>query len=134
MRYGSLFLLLPGTYACAPPLAAWTANNTAPHTRRAAAIALLTTMTNSGGILATWLLGALSAPPGYVAAAGTFLAFQVGIGACGGACWAYLARRMRRRGHGRGLVGDGAARRVEVGLGGEEKGASDESPWFEYTL
>ncbi|KAF7791700.1 hypothetical protein EIP86_002723 [Pleurotus ostreatoroseus] len=133
VRYASLFLLLPGTYCAAPPLAAWTANNTAPHTRRAAAIALLTTLTNAGGILATWLLGALSPAPGYVAAAGTFLGFQVGIVGCAAGAWMWM--RGRNRG-GRVLAG-GAAQvqmQMQVQVGGEGKGASDESPWFEYTM
>ncbi|KAI0700626.1 hypothetical protein BC835DRAFT_1209347, partial [Cytidiella melzeri] len=29
-RYASLFLILPGTYSIAPPLAAWISNNTSP--------------------------------------------------------------------------------------------------------
>lgn len=86
-RYGALFLVVPGTYSLAPPLAAWVSNNSAPHTRRATALALLTTMTNAGGILATWLLGALSAPPRYQKASVVFLVFQVGTVVCAVGNW-----------------------------------------------
>ncbi|OCH86142.1 MFS general substrate transporter [Obba rivulosa] len=79
VRYGALFLLVPGTYCIGPPLATWTANNVAPHIRRATALAILITMTNSGGILATWLLGTLSPAPKYTKASITFLIFQVGV-------------------------------------------------------
>ncbi|KAF7359095.1 MFS domain-containing protein [Mycena sanguinolenta] len=63
VQYGSLFLSIPGTYAMAPAISTWNANNAAPHVRRATAIAIGFIMTNSGGILATWLLGSLSPPP-----------------------------------------------------------------------
>ncbi|EMD35419.1 hypothetical protein CERSUDRAFT_116188 [Gelatoporia subvermispora B] len=76
VRYGALFLMVPGTYCIGPPLATWTANNIAPHIRRATALAVLITMTNSGGILSTWLLGTLSPPPKYTNASITFLIFQ----------------------------------------------------------
>ena len=126
MRYGALFLLVPGTYAAAPPLAAWIANNAAPHVRRATALAFLTTMTNCGGILATWLLGALSAAPSYRAAVVTLLVFQVGILGCAQANLGYLVVRNR----GKAEVRAGAVRQ---GQGGREvKG--DASAWFEYTL
>ncbi|KAI0690795.1 hypothetical protein BC835DRAFT_1234605, partial [Cytidiella melzeri] len=38
-RCASLFLILPGTYRIAPPLAAWISNNTSPYTTRATTIA-----------------------------------------------------------------------------------------------
>ncbi|KAF7324460.1 MFS domain-containing protein [Mycena sanguinolenta] len=63
VQYGSLFLSIPGTYAMAPAISTWNANNAAPHVRRATAIAIGFIMTNSGGILATWLLGSLSPAP-----------------------------------------------------------------------
>ncbi|GJE85450.1 MFS general substrate transporter [Phanerochaete sordida] len=125
VRYGSLFLALPGTYAAAPPLGAWPANNAAPHARRATALAALTTATNCGAVLSTWLLGALSPAPRYSAAGATLLAFQVGILACALANVAWLARANRRKREARAVLG---LRSREVGRVG------DESAWFEYTL
>ena len=89
---------MAGTYAAAPPLCAWMANNARTHTARAAALAALTVCTNSGGVLATWLLGALSAPPRYASAGVVLLVFQLGVALCAGANWAWL--RVRNRGRG----------------------------------
>ncbi|KAI0690801.1 MFS general substrate transporter [Cytidiella melzeri] len=90
-EYASLFLILPGTYSIAPPLAAWISNNTSPYTTRATAIALLTVSTNCGGVLATWVLGDVSSR-GYRVGAWVFLGFQVGIVGCAGVCWGVLRR------------------------------------------
>ncbi|EKM58174.1 uncharacterized protein PHACADRAFT_252274 [Phanerochaete carnosa HHB-10118-sp] len=125
VRYGSLFLLLPGTYCAAPPLGAWVANNAAPHARRATALAALTVATNTGGILSTWLLGALSPPPRYTAASATLLAFQVGILACALANVLYLSARNGRKRVERTHLGE---RREKVGVVG------DDNAWFEYKL
>ncbi|KAH9821551.1 major facilitator superfamily domain-containing protein [Melampsora americana] len=54
-RYISLFLSTAGIYSVSPTLYAWLANNSTPHYRRAAAIALGPVSANSGGILSTWL-------------------------------------------------------------------------------
>ncbi|KAI0337405.1 MFS general substrate transporter [Trametopsis cervina] len=102
-RYAALFFILPGTYCMAPPLAALAAitprrthasQTGGPyaylsHTTRATSIALLTISTNSGGILSTWLLGALSKGPRYEAAGWVFGAFQVGIVVCAAVSWIY---------------------------------------------
>lgn len=80
IQYASLFFSIPGTYAAAPTLATWGANNAAPHTRRATAIAISFIMTNSGGILATWLLGTLSQGPRYLLATKVMLAFSILMG------------------------------------------------------
>jgi len=77
IQYASLFFSIPGSYIAAPTLATWNANNTAPHTRRATAIAIGFIMTNSGGILATWLLGALSPAPRYFLGTKVLLSFSV---------------------------------------------------------
>ena len=123
VRYGSLFLLVPGTYSAAPPLAAWTANNTAPHVRRATALALLTVATNAGGILSTWLFAALSAAPRYTAASVVLLVFQVGGLVCAVVNGVYLVGRNREK------------RRVRDEVGREERdGMGDDSVWFEYKL
>ncbi len=65
-QYGSLFLSIPGVYTSAPTLSTWNSTNSAPHVRRATAIAIGFMMTNAGGILSTWLLGSLSTAPRYV--------------------------------------------------------------------
>ncbi|KAF9493553.1 hypothetical protein BDN71DRAFT_1450002 [Pleurotus eryngii] len=57
---------IPGASAVSPAITSWIANNTAPHVRRASAIACI--LTNIGGILATWLLGSLSLPSRYTSA------------------------------------------------------------------
>ena len=98
-RYASLFLILPGTYAMAPPLAAWILNNSHfPYTTRATSIALLGISTNSAGIFSTWLLGSWSKPPGYVAAAWVLGMFQLGIALCASACWVWLWRENKVQG------------------------------------
>ncbi|PSS37512.1 hypothetical protein PHLCEN_2v719, partial [Hermanssonia centrifuga] len=125
VRYGSLFLLLPGTYCAAPPLSAWIANNAAPHVRRATALAFLTTMTNSGGILSTWLLGSLSAAPKYTKASVTFLIFQVGILVCAQLNLGYLMMRNSEK---------TVIRQSLLDRNEEQGGLGDESAWFEYKL
>lgn len=79
VRYGSLFLLVPGTFAIGPPLGAWAANNSSPFTQRATALAMLSVSTNVGGILSTWLFGAISSAPRYTSATIILLVFQVAI-------------------------------------------------------
>ena len=69
--------MLPGVYCSAPPLQTWVANNSAPHIRRATALAIFLIHTNSGGILATWLLGFLSPAPKYHKASLTLLIFSI---------------------------------------------------------
>ncbi|WAQ87751.1 hypothetical protein PtA15_8A657 [Puccinia triticina] len=57
VRYGSLFLSVPGAYGVGPSLAAWTADNSEPHMRKATAIALGTMVANSGGLFSIFVLG-----------------------------------------------------------------------------
>jgi hypothetical protein len=54
-RYLSLFLSTAGIYSASPTMYAWIANNSAPHYRKAAAIALGPIFANTGGILSTWV-------------------------------------------------------------------------------
>ncbi|EFP81425.2 uncharacterized protein PGTG_07046 [Puccinia graminis f. sp. tritici CRL 75-36-700-3] len=54
VRYGSLFLSVPGAYGASPSLSAWTADNSAPHMRKATALALGTMVANSGGLFCVW--------------------------------------------------------------------------------
>ncbi|KAA1109080.1 hypothetical protein PGT21_032724 [Puccinia graminis f. sp. tritici] len=55
VRYGSLFLSVPGAYGASPSLSAWTADNSAPHMRKATALALGTMVANSGGLFCVWI-------------------------------------------------------------------------------
>jgi len=125
VRYGSLFFLVPGTYCIGPPLATWIANNTAPHVRRATALAILTTMTNSGGILSTWLLGTLSPAPKYTKASVTFLIFQVGIFVGALIALFYLKAQNQRKEE---ILSTGLEDRVE------KDGSGNDSPSYLYTL
>ncbi|KAI0739201.1 MFS general substrate transporter [Daedaleopsis nitida] len=125
-RYGSLFLAVPGAYCVGPPLGTWMANNTAPLVRRGTALALLTTMTNLGSILSTWLLGALSPAPRYTSATVTLIVFQVATVLCAAVNMAWLTSENRRK--------------ERVQAGGEEPrperpgAVANESAWFKYVL
>ncbi|EGG00864.1 uncharacterized protein MELLADRAFT_92950 [Melampsora larici-populina 98AG31] len=55
LKYGSLFLSVPGIYSIPPSLAAWLSNNSFGHYRKAVSIAIGFICTNIGGILSTWL-------------------------------------------------------------------------------
>ncbi|KAJ3888944.1 major facilitator superfamily domain-containing protein [Lentinula edodes] len=76
VQYGSLFFSVTGAYMAPPTQATWNANNASPQTRRATVIAMGFIMGNSGGILATWLLGSLSPAPKYTKATITLLIFS----------------------------------------------------------
>ncbi|TFK91208.1 MFS general substrate transporter [Polyporus arcularius HHB13444] len=123
-RYGSLFLLVPGTYCIGPPLGTWIANNSAPLIRRGASLALLTTMTNLGSILSTWLLGSLSPAPRYTSATITLLVFQIGILLCSVATLGYLSSENKRK-----------ERAKSSTVERESEGTMpNESVWFHYVL
>lgn len=125
VRYGAIFLLLPGTYCSAPPLQAWVANNSAPHVRRATALAIYLIMTNSGGILSTWLLGSLSPAPKYTKASITLLIFQIGLFVCTALNMVYLTMRNKEK----------AIARATGGVDqGEQKGLGDDSVDYDYKL
>lgn len=124
VQYGSLFLSIPGTYAMAPAIATWNANNSAPHVRRATAIAIGFIMTNSGGILATWLLGALSPPPRYTKATKMLLIFSVLMGFFSALNVVYLGRENKKK----------EAVRAHTSRHEEPAGLGDRSAWFVYSL
>jgi len=129
-QYGALFLTVSGTYSSCPAIVAWMANNSAPHARRATAVALAFIASNLGGVFATWLFGTLSPAPEYRTATIVCIAFSAGSAVLAGVNWAYLSRKNRRK----------AQRRRELmmlGRGegeGEEKGLGDKSVWFVYNL
>lgn len=93
VQYCSLFFSISGGYAAIPALSTWSSNNTAPHTRRATAIAISFMCFNAGGILVTWLLGSLSAAPRYHSATIVLLVFSVAMGLFAAGNLAYLARQ-----------------------------------------
>jgi hypothetical protein len=124
MRYGSLFLSITGVYCSAPALITWNANNAAPYTRRATAIAMGFIMTNSGGILATWLLGSLSAPPLYRKATITLLIFSILIILVAGANTHYLWSQNKKK----------AQIRATKMRSEENLVLGDKSAWFIYNL
>ncbi|KAG6379676.1 major facilitator superfamily domain-containing protein [Boletus reticuloceps] len=68
VRYASLFFSVTGAFCTVPAQNAWLTNNSAPHTRRATAVAIAFTMAELGGILSTWLLGSISPAPNYTTA------------------------------------------------------------------
>jgi hypothetical protein len=123
-KYGSVFLSLTGAYGLAPPLSAWNANNTAPHVRRATAVAIGFIMTNSGGILATWLLGSLSPPPRYEKATITFIVFSAGALVTAVLNLVYLMSQNKKK----------AAIRAISTRESEKAGLGDRSAWFIYSL
>ncbi|KAF8176714.1 major facilitator superfamily domain-containing protein [Mycena galopus ATCC 62051] len=124
VQYGSLFLSIPGTYLTQPALAAWNANNSAPYIRRATTMAIGFMMTNSGGILATWLFGDISPPPRYEVATKTLLIFSVLMGLlCALNMW-YLSAQNRGKAKARG--------NAEPPVDSEKLG--DRSPWFVYSM
>ncbi|KAF9460248.1 major facilitator superfamily domain-containing protein [Collybia nuda] len=124
VKYGSLFLSITGTYCAAPALSTWSANNAAPHARRATAIAIGFIMTNSGGILATWLLGALSPPPLYRKATITLLIMSVLMVVVAGMNTYYLWSQNKKK----------AMIRATMSRSEEKPGLGDKSAWFIYNL
>ncbi|KAG6860541.1 hypothetical protein C0995_010003 [Termitomyces sp. Mi166 len=125
VKYGSLFLSVTGSYAAAPALCTWSANNATPYTRRATAVAIGFIMTNSGGILATWLLGGtLSPPPLYTKATITLLIFSILMIIFTSFNIIFLTSQNRKK----------AAIRATISRENEKPGLGDRSAWFVYTL
>ncbi|KAG6852760.1 hypothetical protein C0991_009282 [Blastosporella zonata] len=124
IKYGSLFFSVSGAYSAAPALSTWGANNTAPYTRRATAIAIGFIMTNSGGILATWLLGTISPAPLYTEATIILLIFSVLIIVITGMNIAYLSSQNKKK----------AMIRETTSRESEKQGLGDRSAWYVYSL
>ncbi|KAF7335782.1 MFS general substrate transporter [Mycena venus] len=124
VRYGSLFLSVSAVNGLAPAIGAWNANNVAPYTRRATALAILTIFTNGGGILATWLLGSLSLPPNYTKAALTFTIFSAGeLVTVLVVLWYLLAKNREKAKH-----------REKESKDGNDSTLGNHSAWFVYRL
>jgi hypothetical protein len=81
-------------------------------------------MTNSGGILATWLLGSLSPGPRYTIATKVLLAFSVMMLVVSAMNTLYLWDQNRKK----------AQIRSKIGKSQELPGLGDKSAWFEYAL
>jgi hypothetical protein len=124
IQYASLFFSIPGSYIAAPTLSTWNANNAAPHTRRATAIAIGFIMTNSGGILATWLLGALSPAPRYILGTTVLLSFSVLMVVFSALNILYLSIENNKKSE---IRQTSTPEQEEPGLG-------DKSAWFVYNL
>jgi hypothetical protein len=129
VKYGSLFLSISGSYCAAPALSTWNANNSAPHIRRASAIAIGFIMTNSGGILVTWLFGSLSPPPKYTKATITLIAFSVGTVVVSGLNVLYLRSQNAKKAEARKRLGTVENEREQLG-----SALGDRSAWFAYSL
>ena len=102
----------------------WLSNNSAPHIRRATAVAVTLILNQVGGILATWLLGWLSPAPSYTSATITFIAMSVGIVVFSTANLVYLSRENRLK----------AGRRERMRKEEEPEDLGDRSAWFIYNL
>ncbi|KAH9023853.1 MFS general substrate transporter [Lactarius pseudohatsudake] len=133
VNYGALYLQIIGSYAAAPCLSTWNANNVQPHYRRATAIAIGFIATNTGGIVSTWLF---TDPPHFKKAARINLAFSLGMAAtCVGILVYCKVRNAEKRREVQRLLqtrGDG------TGVGGwdssaERKRLGDRHPRFEFT-
>ncbi|TFK44565.1 major facilitator superfamily domain-containing protein [Crucibulum laeve] len=122
--YGSLFMTIGGINCSSPPLAAWVANNTAPHVRRATALAFLSMITNSGGILSTWLLGSLSPAPRYTMATRVLLSFSILMGLFAVLTLAYLHDQNKKK----KVIRETTTKTEEA------EGLGDRSAWYEYIL
>ena len=124
IHYASLFFSISGAYNNAPAVFAWNANNTAPHTRRATSVAIMTIVGNLGGILSIWLLGVLSPAPRYILATQVFLSFSVLMLVFSFLTTIYLWDQNRRK----------AKIRRTLSLIDEKPGLGDRSAWYIYHL
>ncbi|KAG6850301.1 hypothetical protein H0H93_015243 [Arthromyces matolae] len=124
VKYASLFFSITGAYTTLPSLNTWNANNTSPHIRRATAIAFASVMTNSGGILVTWLFGTISPAPLYKEANIILLIFAALIIVGAAVNIGYLSSQNVEK----------AKIRLETSIEKEKRGLGDRSAWFVYTI
>jgi hypothetical protein len=133
-NYGALYLQIIGSYAAAPCLSTWNANNVQPHYRRATAIAIGFIATNTGGIVSTWLF---TDPPRFQRATRINLAFSLGMAASSVGILVYFrfrnAEKQKEVQRLLQMYGDG----TEVGgwdSSSERKRLGDRHPRFDFTM
>ncbi|KAL8287347.1 hypothetical protein RQP46_003799 [Phenoliferia psychrophenolica] len=128
-KYASLFLSITGVYGSAPALSTWVPNNSAPHFRKATAVAIGFTMTNSAGIMSTWLFPSTDAP---LYRRGTIVNLSMAImtGAFAGLNLLYLRYANKQKELRREALKTGEGQGGEVGKSGAE---GDRHPEFIYT-
>ncbi|POV96264.1 hypothetical protein PSHT_15232 [Puccinia striiformis] len=81
VRYGSLFISMPGAYAVVPSLAAWATSNSAPYRRKASTIAITAISGGFGGLLCVWVF-VIASKPRYYLPTGLSIAFGVALIIC----------------------------------------------------
>lgn len=124
VQYASLFFSIAGANGTGAAFFTWIANNTAPHARRATAIAMTNIIANMGGILTTWLLGVLSPAPRYFLATKVLLSLSVlMLVVCVLTAIFFLGQNRKK-----------AKTRLAQALSEEKPGLGDGSAWFIYHL
>jgi len=126
--YGSIFLQTVGAFTAAPAGSTWNVNNVQPHYKRSAAVGLVTSMANFGGILSTWIF---DDPPRFRKATKINLAFSIGICVLTAVNRVWLVTQNKRKVEQR-------ARRQPLGSEKEEEAErrrlGNDHPDFIYTL
>lgn len=84
-------------YTCNPTLGTWNSANSAPHVRRATAIAVGFMVASVGGILSTWLMGDLSTAPRYILGTKVMVGFSAGTIVGSALCLVYFVRMNERK-------------------------------------
>ncbi|TFK39914.1 major facilitator superfamily domain-containing protein [Crucibulum laeve] len=123
VQYGSLFFSIAGINCSGPALATWLANNAAPQSRRATAIAIGFISTNLGNIIATWLYSAWSHPPRYTSGTITLLVGSIMMTVLAFSNILYLKGQNRKK----------ALIRQRISREEEPEGLGDHSAWFIYS-
>jgi len=133
-NYGALHLQIIGSFAAAPCLFTWNTNNVQPHYRRATAIAMGFSASNTGGMVSTWLF---TDPPRFQKATRINLVFSLGMAASSVGILVYfrfrniekqkeVVRLLQMHGDGTGVgEWDSPAERKRLG---------DRHPRFEFTM
>ncbi|KAG9311582.1 major facilitator superfamily domain-containing protein [Chiua virens] len=124
VRYASIFFSAAGAQGGLPAMLTWLANNFAPHTRRATALAVNNVSTQLGSILGTWLLGYISPAPDYTTATITLLSMSAALLVLSMINLLYLWRENRMK----------EERKLMMKKGEEADELGDRSAWFRYTL
>jgi len=129
-KYTSLCFLITGIYSTAPSMLVSISNNTAGHTRRATALAFSFILTNSGGIVSTWLYPKKDAPD-YALAANLNLALCVVTVVLLALNWVWLRyQNGRKETHREELL----ARVAHLSPEEQRRALGDRHPDYKYTL